>query len=226
MLEWLRRLEKGPEVSPQLAVPGAGPERPVGFGYGCAWIAVTGVPPEQVVAALGLREVRRAGWHGGVEAAEGDRVFVTPAVRGWVLATSRFALAPAEGRAAWVAALSARLGVPVQAFVTDRVPEWHGWVLARDGQVVRSYGYHGDRSETLENAGRPTPEERALRQAFFDERSPEARLPGYFERHDLRHPDEEDVLDLAARWGLDPRTLEDVEEPSGPGWLGRLEGRR
>ena len=43
--------------------------------------------------------------------------------------------------------------------------------------------------------------------AFFDGNAPEAQVDGYWEREDLTFPDESSVMQLAARWSLDPSSL-------------------
>lgn len=202
----------------------AGPERPVAFGYKTAWIAVHGVPSARVAEALGLKGVEAAGWKQGLAAVSDreDRVFVSPPVDGWVLAVGQ-PLGPAAEHDAWsasLAQLSRKLGAPVLGFVSQRVVDYYAWARAEGGRIVRSYAYLGESGETLERVGDPTPAEKDLRHAFFDERSEAAKDPGYLDRKDLRWPGEEDVLDVAARWSVDPRTL-DARPPSGPGSLGR-----
>src|SRR5262245_13351295 len=63
-------------------------DSPVPFGYKCAWLAIKTDDPQAVVEALGLKNVRKIGWEKGIAAAYGGEVFVTPPIKGWVLAAS------------------------------------------------------------------------------------------------------------------------------------------
>src|ERR1700722_13581371 len=60
----------------------------VPFGFKCAWLALKTDDPQGVVQALGLQNVRKSGWREGVDAAYSGEVFVTPPIKGWVLAVS------------------------------------------------------------------------------------------------------------------------------------------
>lgn len=57
------------------------------------------------------------------------------------------------------------------------------------------------------------PEEIELGFSFVDETSPEAKDEGYWERKDLRCPNEEDVLAIARRWGVAPSFESNQYEP-------------
>jgi hypothetical protein len=106
-------------------------------------------------------------------------------------------------------------------FGTHRVVEFQGWVKVAGGKVERAYAYLGERGETLYESGKKTPEELALGFAFFDERSPEAKSAGYYERSDLRFPGEEDVIKISATWTINTQTL-DKRTEKGTGYLAKL----
>lgn len=186
----------------------------VPFGYRLGWLAVKGRSPEEIAAALALRQLRAVPWREGVEAVTEDgagQYFLTPELDGWVLVAAEdllsepasSATAPAE-LAARIAQLSRELG-EVQAFATYHVIEYHHWMRASRGTLLRAYAYLGESGEVWLDEGAPTPEEQALRGG-------EDWTPG-----------EQDVMALAARWSVDPSNLEGHPAGALPGLLGLRE---
>ncbi|GAA3902507.1 hypothetical protein Aau02nite_66860 [Amorphoplanes auranticolor] len=179
----------------------------VGFGGKQAWLAVRDGDPEQVLAALGLRDLGEVSWRAGVDLAHlsDDRVAVTPALPGardtsWVLATGRYLLRP--DTVVDVVELSARLHTEVQFFATHRVTESHRWQRAVDGELVRTFGYVGQTGDVTSWHGDPDPAERAagLPASFVDEESTVL-------------VSEHDVLRVADGWSIDPSGLDGRKAP-------------
>jgi hypothetical protein len=200
------------------------PDLPQSFGYKIAWLALRTTDTSGVAAALGLRDIRPASWGEGVSEAYGPAVFVTPPLSDWTLAVG-VSLFPSGESGTVVKPLLERLSRrfgEAHYFATHRVVESHTWARAVSGQLVRGYGWVGERGETLWDEGEQTPEERALGFRFFNERSPEASQQGYWARKDLRWPDEECVMRLAGVWSLDPTTLDEQFPVPGLGLLGKL----
>ncbi len=173
----------------------------VGFGGKQAWLAVRDGDPEQVLAALGLRDLGEVSWRAGIDLAHlsDDRVAVTPPVPGardtsWVLAVGRYLLRP--DTVVDVVELSARLHTEVQFFATHRVTESHRWQRAVDGELVRTFGYVGQTGDVTSWHGDPDPAERAagLPAAFADEESSVL-------------VSEQDVLRVADGWSINPAEL-------------------
>jgi hypothetical protein len=208
------------QASPPSSLSHIGPSvssLPEPFGYKIAWFAVRSEDPRKVAAALELTNVQPAGWKYGVAHAYGDvdkdyRVFVSPPVRGWVLALGLPILFEADDHAKTrMIELSRKFG-EAQFFGSMRVSDVYVWGKAVDGRVVR-YFYEGDGNRRVE--GKETSEEVGLAFRFFDESSPEAKDPKYWERKDLRFPGEECVLQVAAKWSIDPSQLDKMGlEPS------------
>jgi hypothetical protein len=173
----------------------------VPFGGKQAWLAVAGGEPEQVLAALGLRDLGEVRWRDGIDLAHltDDRVAVTPALPGardtaWTLAVGRYLLRPET--AVDVVGLSARLHTEVQFFATHRVSESHRWQRAVDGELVRTFGYVGQTGDVTSWYGDPDPAERA------------AGLPATFaDAEDSVLVSERDVLRVADGWSIDPAGL-------------------
>jgi hypothetical protein len=179
----------------------------VGFGGKQAWLAVRDGRPEQVLEALGLRDLGEVGWRAGIDLAHlsDDRVAVTPALSGardtsWVLAVGRYLQRP--DTVVDVVELSARLHTEVQFFATHRVTESHRWQRAVDGELVRTFGYVGQTGDVTSWHGDPDPAERA------------AGLPASFiEEESTVLVSEQDVLRVADGWSLDPSGLDGRQAP-------------
>jgi hypothetical protein len=165
------------------------------FGYKIGWFAVPSADIDSILRAFWLRQPAPCNWAEGVTAAYQGKVFVTPPVRGWVLLPSRHWLwqldrEPGCVVGAAVRALSKQLGV-VQFFASHRVPELHLWAQATTGRLLRGYGYIGEIGETVWDEGNPTAAELEV---------------GPF---DADHsPNEESVMQVAARWSVNPCELD------------------
>jgi hypothetical protein len=218
------------------------PDYPVNFGRKCSWLAIQSEKPEEVVQALHLTEVQVSGWKTGLDAAyetwkpssKHGLCFVSPPVKGWVLAVCHSLPYPGDYRHADKATpFLLKLGQKfpdVQYFATHRVSSYAVWARLINGQVVRKLGW-GD-LELLWNEGAPTAEEVALNLTYseyiaratnptsedwnddddWDEDDDDTPFPG----------DEDDVLRLAGAWSIDPSTLTEQNLPPGTGYLGRL----
>ena len=181
------------------------PDGPVPFGYKMGWLAAKCEAPCRLMEALDLRDPKPANWTTGLaHAGYQGRVFVSPALDGYVLAVGLWAedLEDMPGR-------TERLvdSFPeVQLFGTHRISDYHYWTKYVDGKVDRNYNCQD--AGVVRDEGDLTPEELAL--GF--ERFPRAdRESGWF-------PGEEDVLDIAAAWGVDPRFQRKTYPPS-VGWV-------
>jgi hypothetical protein len=184
------------------------PDSPVPFGYKCAWLAIKTEDPQAVTEALGLQNVRKSEWEKGVTAAYGGEVFVTPPIKRWVLAAS-FSLPEIvdKTRPDQLSPLVKTLGkkfVEVQYFGTHRVVEYHGWLRATKGEIVRRYAYLGERGETLCDEGKRTEEETKLGLIY----------------NDSKFPNEQHVMELAAAWSIDPSSLDELKLGRSLGYLG------
>lgn len=202
-----------------------------GFGFKNAWFAVKGGDPEAIARALGLEIIGPSDWHDGIDAAYdfgSERIFITPLVDGWTLAvgTGLFDLVDEDAFAQTTETLSRLLGTEVQFFGTHRVVEAHAWARAFPDGLRRAFMYVGDKGETIADTGGQSREEQQLGFRFFDERSPESSLPGYWEREDLRFPDEGNVMQLAGVWSVDPTALEGRDLPNTVGLLCKNASRK
>jgi hypothetical protein len=178
----------------------------VGFGGKQAWLAVRDRDPAEVRTALGLRDLGPVPWRDGIDLAyfTDDRVVLTPPLSGagdadWTLAAGRLLLRREAGID--VAELSAKLGTEVQYFATHRVTELHRWQRARDGVLLRAFGYAAQTVTTW--FGEPDDAERA------------AGLPSEVDDETGVLVSEHDVMRVAHAWSVDPTGL-DARPAPGP----------
>jgi hypothetical protein len=181
---------------------------PVPFGYKCAWLAIKTDQPDAVVTTLGLVGAQKSNWAKGIAAAYNGDVFVTPVIQGWVLVVSlSIPEIVDEKREDQLTPLIRILGKrfrDVQYFGTHRVVEYHGWLRAVDGEIVRRYAYLGERGEALCNDGRLTDDEKKLGLVYDDS----------------KFPSEQDVMKLAGAWSINPTMLNELNLGKGVGYLG------
>jgi len=180
----IRRVLKGAENRAALAKP----DLPVPFGFKCAWYEVRADEPLSVANRLNLRGLKSANWREGVKKAYEGSVFVSPSVRGWILApgTCLFPNSPfPQAISPSLEALSLAYG-QAYFFATDRITETHIWARATSGVLDRGFGYSGESGEILWDHGSKIEEEAEI---SFD------------------IADEQTVMDLARRWCLCPADL-------------------
>ena len=189
------------------------PTPPVPFGYKMGWIAVRSTDINAVVGLLPVRSQRTASWHDGIEAAyKGGSVFITPPVNGWLCIVGDWAAGfndqhPVELIEKRIIEISSRFR-EAHAYATHRVVEYHHWMMAREGRIIRCFAYMGESGEVLCNIGSITDAERNL--SF-------SALPT-----DQWIPDEQDVLTVASGWSFDPSQLSRASAPAALGIIARL----
>jgi len=197
------------------------PDLPVPFGPRTAWLALDTTDTEAVATAVGLQEPRPATWAEGVEAAHQSSVFVTPPLADWTLAVGT-ALFPPDRAEAFVKPLLERLSRQfgdAQYFCTHRDVELHLWARARNGRLVRGYGWLGEKGLTLWDEGGQTKEERDLGFRYFDGGSPAVEQA---RNENVTLPDEAGVMQLAYLWSIDPTTLDEQFKEPLTGLLGHV----
>ncbi len=92
----------------------------------------------------------------------------------------------------------------VQYYGTHRIVEYHGWLCAKNGKIVRRYAYLGDQGVILCDEGERTEEEKKLGFAFDES----------------KFPSENDVMKIAGAWSINPATLDEQDFGKGVGYLG------
>ena len=196
----------------------------VGFGPKQAWLAVREGSAEPVAEALGLRDLGPVPWRSGVDLAylTDDRLVLTPRLPGaggaeWLLVAGRWLLLQAD-RPVDVGELSVTLGTEVQFFATYRVGELHRWARARDGRLVRSFGFRGEDGEVTDWQGEPDAAEAAMGLPAEAPGGPDgaggiAGGAGAGSGWTEILVSEHDVMRLAGAWSVDPTSLEGRPAP-------------
>lgn len=190
----VNKMNNANNVPPQTNDPTARvvPDKPAPFGYKNSWLCVKANSPEEVIEKVGLKNPRASSWKDGVYSNRG--VFVSPVLDGYVLVVGW------EGdildtNPALLDTLAKKFA-ELQFFSTHRVSDYHVWVKYVGGEMLRGYGYCGGNGEVFLNKGKLTPEETELGLVNL--------LPDNdadWDKHDFA--DEQNVLDIAAAWGID-----------------------
>jgi hypothetical protein len=208
-------------LAPRMAEPRIifeqSPDRPAGFGYRMAWLAVRSRDTRAVLDELGLIGAEPCNWKSGIGSVYDDQlgddhVFVSPPVNGWTFVVG-LALPHPVGRAFAdkCMPLLVRLGkrfVEVQYFFAYPPIDVFAWARLLEGRVVRAFAITD--SGVVWNRGRATREERALGLKLFDFRGVRGRR-GDAGGEIILYPTEEHVLRLAERWSLDPTQLDNAD---------------
>ncbi|MBD5130132.1 MAG: hypothetical protein HDT43_09435 [Ruminococcaceae bacterium] len=168
------------------------PDKPAPFGHKCSWLCVKADSSEEVIEKVGLKDPRVCNWNDGVYGERG--VFVSPVLDGFVLVVN-WGDDVLDTDPARLDELAKKFS-ELQFFATHRVSEYHAWVKYVDGVMVRGYGWCGDIGEVLLNNGEITPEEEEL---GLDNLLPDNEA----DWDEYEFPDEENVLEIAAAWGID-----------------------
>lgn len=184
------------------------PERPVWqpiFDAPFRWMAIRGADVNLIQSALRLRNPRPCSWEEGLHRALEHKLFITPPLNGWTLVMGSDLPDPAEDPDEvfhLVRELSSLLG-EVHFFSMNRLFSHHSWVLAEGGSIRRGYCWAG---QTVWNQGVPTRAELSLNMTTYDYgRGPER---GLFSYADPLGATTDKVTALAARWSVDPTTVD------------------
>ena len=167
------------------------------------WLAIKSRSLVAVQTALGLHNAKPCSWWEGV--AEGDKLFIAPPVKGWILVLGSGLPDPSDDVDRcfrFVVELSRKLG-QVQFFCASRILHHHAWVRAEGGRVIRAYAWA---ERTLWKQGNPTRAEKELEMKCFDYWEPAERTG--FGQPDSVALNVDKLPLLAARWSLDPARID------------------
>ncbi|MBM3847887.1 MAG: hypothetical protein FJ405_16575 [Verrucomicrobia bacterium] len=186
------------------------------------WLAVRCQDSVEVQTALRLRNPRLCSWEEGLHRAMDHRLFISPPMNGWILVMGADLPDPSEDADACfhlISRLSRVLG-EVQFFSINRMFNHHAWALADAGRVRRGYAWAG---QTVWNQGVPTQVELALRLPTYDY----CELPqrAFLSYSDPLGTATEKVTALAARWSVDPTTVDFRRLRGNPGISGKFSFR-
>ena len=178
------------------------PARAAAFEQPGRWLAVKGIHPSEVQAALQLHRPTSCSWEQGLAEAREDKLFISPPLAGWVLVVGSGLPEPSEDPDRcyrFLTALSRKLG-HVQFFSVSRAVHYHCWAILERGRVFRAYAWGG---ETLWNQGPLTAAEKELHVLCLEYASDQ----NPFALREALSANVEKVNQLAARWSLDPAAV-------------------
>lgn len=214
-----------PRLARRRVVFGTVPDRPRPFGYRMSWIAIRTSDTDTVMRSLGLSNPIVANWDSGVgtiydDALSDTYIFITPPVRGWTFVCGLPLPQPispafADKLTPLLVGLSQVFG-HVQYFAAFPIIDFFGWVRMQQGRMVRGF-IIGDQG-VIWDKGRLTPEEKALGLKFYDVRGIRGRK-GDAGGAIVLYPTEDQVLRLAASWGLDPLLIDKSNAAPALGWI-------
>jgi hypothetical protein len=187
------------------------------------WLAIRSGNPYVVQAALGLSKPTPCSWEEGLTAASEQKLFISPPVQGWVLVFGSSLPDPAEDVDRcfrFVLDVTRKLG-QVQFFSYNRVVNYHTWVQADQGRIVRAYAWAG---KTLWNQGMLTRAEGDLGLMCFD--YAESPRRHNFGQVDPLGANTDRVPLLAARWSIDPAAIDARTLRQSHGITGKLSRSR
>jgi len=193
------------------------------LGLPTRWLAIRSGNPYVVQAALGLSKPTPCSWEEGLTAATEQKLFISPPVRGWVLVFGSSLPDPAEDVDRcfrFVLDVTRKLG-QVQFFSYNRVVNYHAWVQADQGKIVRAYAWAG---RTLWNQGMLTRAEVDLGLTCFEYAESPRRHS--FGQTDPLGSNTDRVPLLASRWSIDPAAIDARALKQSHGITGRLSRSR
>ena len=190
------------------------------LGPSMAWLAVGTEDVNRLVSTLGLIEVQRCTLKSGLNSVyQGRRVdktiFVSSPLSGWTLVAGVSLPQPlgnafVDKTTPLLLELSETFG-EAQYFASFPEFDHYAWYKAVNGRVVRAFAA-GDDGE-IRSDGRVTAGEQMLGLKFFELRGVDDRAGDAGGAMNLS-PTESQVLQLAARWSVDPRNLATGYDPS------------
>ena len=145
------------------------PDKPAGFGYKNAWLAIKTDDPKKVAESLKLQDVQPANWRTGLATSYEHyqtHVFITAPVQRWVfvvgLALPDCGNSSSSDKCTPVLEALGQTFDSVFFFGTHRVVEFHAWARVDKGRISRAYAYLGEQGATIWNKGEKTKEEEDL----------------------------------------------------------------
>lgn len=191
----------------------AEPDRPHPFGYRMSWLAIRSRDTAAVIERLGLQACESANWKSGLGAIYdtqlgGSRIFVTPPVNGWTFVVGSALPSPMGRRfidksVPFLLDLGDRF-VEVQYYSNHAGIDYFAWARVIEGRLVRAFAINDE--GVIWNRGKPTKEEKAMGLKLFEVRGVRGRK-GDAGGEILLYPTDQHVMQLAAKWSVDPTCL-------------------
>ncbi len=202
-----------PRMAPSRLVFDAAPDRPHPFGYGMSWLAIRTRDTGAVIDRLALQSAETANWKSGLGAVYDDylgasRIFVSPPVNGWTFVVGAALPGPMGRRFVdKCVPLLLDLGqhfVEVQYYSNHADIDYFAWARVIEGRLIRAFAINDE--GVIWNRGKPTREEKAMGLKLFEVRGVRGRK-GDAGGEILLYPTDQHIMQLAAKWSIDPTAL-------------------
>ena len=219
---WKRRAHR---KSSQFSLSASDPAEittPFLFDRPTRWLAVKCSNLQKVQNALGLHNPTPCPLSEGFTRLSDQKLFISPPVKGWILVVGNSlpeAHEDVDKLYHFLMKVARDLG-SVQYFSANRVLSHHAWVRIENDRVYRAYAWAG---ETLWNQGDRTAAEKELELRCYE--YCDSPLPFPFTARDSHVANTEKVIQLAARWSIDPMSVNNQDLRASIGITGDLSRR-
>jgi hypothetical protein len=189
------------------------------FDRPARWMAVRCANIQKVQSALGLHNPTVCPLSEGFSRLQDKKLFISPPIKGWILVVGNSLPDVADDvdkLFRFLMKIAGDLG-SIQYFSANRVLNHHAWVRIENNRVYRAYAWTG---EAVWNQGERTAAERDLEMKCYA--YGDAPLPFPFTARDSHVANTDKVLQLAARWSLDPMAVNSQARKAAFGIAGEL----
>jgi hypothetical protein len=196
---WKRRTARKTQTTEPL--PDGNDMAPFLFDRPARWLAIKCSNLQRVQDALGLNNPKPCPLSEGFSRLGDHKLFISPPLKGWVLVVGSSLpdlTEDVDQLYHFLMRVAGELG-SVQYFCANRVLSHHAWVRIENNRVYRAYAWAG---ETLWNQGERTAGEKELELKCYE--YGDSPLPFPFTARDSHVANTEKVIQLAARWSVDP----------------------
>jgi hypothetical protein len=184
------------------------------------WLAVRCSSLLKVQTVLGLNNPTPCPLLEGFTRLHERKLFISPPVKGWIVVVGNClpdAADDVDKLYHFLMKVARSLG-SVQYFSANRVLNHHAWVRIENERVYRAYAWAG---ETLWNEGDHTAAESELEVKCYD--YGDTPLPFPFTARDSHVANTDKVMQLAAKWSVDPMAV--TNQKAGLGIAGEISRR-
>jgi hypothetical protein len=186
------------------------------------WMAVKCSNLQKVQNALGLHNATPCPLSEGFSRLGDHKLFISPPLKGWVLVVGNSLPDISEDVDKvfrFLMRVAGEVG-SVQYFGANRVLNHHAWVRIENNRVYRAYAWAG---ETIWNQGQRTAAEKELELKCYN--YCDNPLPYPFTARDSHVANTEKVMQLAAKWSIDPMAVNNQNLRASFGIAGDLSRR-
>ena len=198
-------------------------DSPIDFGIKTVWIAVQANSIDDIANHINLENKANVDWvEGTIRAYEGE-IFVTPKLGKWILLHGMGLPTPDYelGRTKCVELLnhiSKKYG-KAYLFGNHRVSSVAFWSKSSNGELERLYVVADGTGETFGNPSKLEKEWNLI------DLSKEADTPNEEDWDKLLYPGEDEVIEMAKYWSINPLKISQYQNVEGKGIIGRMNNR-